>query len=455
MKVLSNELLRSPQRMILLSFLAVIGIGTALLMQPFVMSSGSPLSFVDALFTATSATCVTGLVVNNVALDFSTSGQWIILILIQIGGLGIMTFSTFFMALFVGRISVAGKDVIIDTFSQNPILELGKLIKVIFTFTIVLEFAGWLMLSVIFLQHYSFSEALYQGLFHSISSYCNAGFSIMDGGYLNYSSNWFFSGVSMLLIIAGGLGFMVIFDFNAQLRYPHKGIFRRLSLHSKIVLLSTMVLIVAGSLLFYVLEFSNSLKDQNFSDQVLTSVFQSVTTRTAGFNTIGIDLLSEPTLFVLILFMLIGTSPGSCGGGIKTTTFVLFLQYLKRQFSNNKDINLMKRRIPETTLNRAVSIVFFAIFTVCFFVFLLLVTETHINPNENTFSLSQILFEVVSAFGTVGLSTGITPFLSIPGKLLITLLMFIGRLGPLTLVFALKSKTESGFRYMQEDILVG
>lgn len=455
MRVFSNELLRSPQRMILLSFLAVITIGTLLLMQPFATVSGQPLNFVDALFTATSATCVTGLTVNNVAIDFSNQGQWILLVLIQIGGLGIMTFSTFFMTLFVGRISVAGKEVLIDSFSQNPVLELGKLIKIIFTFTVVLEVAGWLMLSLIFFKDFPLDEALYQGLFHSISSYCNAGFSILDGGYLNYSANWYLNVVSMLLIIAGGIGFMVIFDFNAQLSHARSGFFKRLSLHSKIVIITTIVLILLGSLLFFGLEFNNSMKGLTIDDQILTSFFQSVTTRTAGFNTIGIDLLSQPTLFILIIFMFIGSSPGSCGGGIKTTTFMLFIQFLKRQFSNNKDINIWNRRIPEATLTRAVAIVFFAIFTVSLFLILLLITETHINPGNNQFNFDQILFEVVSAFGTVGLSTGITPSLSMPGKVLITILMFIGRLGPLTLVFALKSKSESGFRYMQEDILVG
>ncbi len=455
-KWVSEYLLSNPQRMILLSFALVIFVGTALLMHPDATNSRGSLHFIDAFFTATSATCVTGLVVVETSSAFTTFGQMVILCLIQLGGLGIMTFSTFFMFLLVGRLSIAGRDILVDTFSQNPMMELIRLLRTVFIFTIVLEVAGWLLLSARFYQDFPVREALYQGAFHSISAFCNAGFFLLENGYYNYATNGYFNLVNILLIISGGLGFIVILDIRSQLGKERKHFFSRLSLHSKITLTATLSLVVVGALAFYLFEFNGSLGDHSVFGKIWIAIFQSVTTRTAGFNTIPIEALSLPTLFIIIILMVIGASPGSCGGGIKTTTFVLFLQNLLKQFSDNKDINVFARRIPDVTLARATAIVFFAIFTIGFFVFVLLTTEIYFQGHKNQdIGLMDILFEVVSAFGTVGLSTGITASLSPVGKILITILMYVGRLGPITLVFALKSGEVSRIRYMKEDILVG
>ncbi len=455
-KWISEYLLTSPHRMILLSFSLVIFVGTALLMHPEATTGPGSIEFIDAFFTATSATCVTGLVVMDTAQSFTLFGQLVILFLIQIGGLGIMTFSTFFIFLFVGKLSISGRDLLIDTLSQHPVLQLVRLLWTVFLFTVVLELGGWILLSLKFMEDHSLDQALYLGVFHSISAFCNAGFSLLENSYTGYSSDVFFNLVNILLIISGGLGFIVIFDINTQVRAHKRHFFQRLSLHTKITLVASGVLVIGGAVVFYFLEAFHSLENYAWSDKLLISVFQSVTTRTAGFNTVGFETLSLPTLFIMAILMFIGASPGSCGGGIKTTTFALVIPSLIKQFSNNKDINAFSRRIPETTLSKATSIVFFAIFTIGFFVFLLLITEVYFGWHANgEISLMDIIFEVVSAFGTVGLSTGITPSLSPMGKLLITVLMYLGRLGPLTMVLALKSKEVSRIRYMKEDIMVG
>ncbi len=455
-KLISEELLTNPQRMILLSFSIVIFIGTWLLMHPSATSSEGSLDFIDAFFTATSATCVTGLVIAETSQTFTLFGQAIILCLIQLGGLGIMTFSTFFMFLLVGKLSISGRDILVDTFSQNPVHELVRLLRTVFVFTVILELSGWLLLSLRFFQDFSLQQSLYYGAFHSISAFCNAGFFLLEDSYMGYATDGYFNTVNILLIISGGLGFIVIFDLQTQVSRHGKHFFSRLSLHSKITLFATGTLVIFGTLIFYLLESGNSLDKFTPLEKVVVSLFQSVTARTAGFNSIEISALSQPTLFIMIILMFVGASPGSCGGGIKTTTFVLFLQNLLKQFSNNKDINVFSRRIPMVTLSRATSIVFFAIFTIGLFVFLLLVTEIYfVGHGHQELTLMDILFEVVSAFGTVGLSTGITASLSPFGKILLTILMYTGRLGPITLVFALKSRSVSKIRYMKEDILVG
>ena len=455
-KFFSENFLANPQRMILLSFLIVILLGTGLLMIPSAtIQPGAP-TVIDALFTATSATCVTGLVVSETIRTYTLFGQIVILCLIQLGGLGIMTFSTFFMFLFVGKLSISGRDILIDTFSQNPMVELGKLLKIVFLFTLFLECSGWLLLSLRFSQDYPLGEAVYYGLFQSISAFCNAGFNILENGYYTYATDLYFNIINILLIIAGGLGFIVILDISTQLKHLRKGFIKRLSLHTKIVLTTTGLLIAGGAVIFYLLEYNNSLLEANHTEKILMAVFQSTTSRTAGFNTVSIESLTLPTMFILLILMFIGASPGSCGGGIKTTTFMLFVQNILKQFSNYKDINIYSRRVPNVTLSRAIAIVFFAIFTVGLFVFMLILSEIYFSGHANhEINLMDILFEVVSAFGTVGLSTGITGTLSPVGKIIITLLMYLGRLGPLTLVFALRSKEISSIRYMKEDILVG
>ncbi|RED92050.1 TrkH family potassium uptake protein [Marinoscillum furvescens] len=450
---LSYHLLSSPPRMILLSFLLAIGIGTVLLCLPAATAAPGSMRTIDALFMATSATCVTGLSVMDPAADLSLFGQLTLLALIQLGGLGIMSFSTFFMFLFVGKLTISGRGLLVDSFSQNPIGELGKLIVTVFSFTFVLEIIGAAILTYRFLEHFSWDQAVYYGIFQSISAFCNAGFDILPGTYAGYAADGWFVLTNILLIIAGGLGFIVIFDINAQAKHLGNHFFSRLSLHSKITISLTVVLLLVGAVFFVALEYTRGLSGMPWGDQVLTVLFQSATTRTAGFTLLPISELSAPTLFVFMLLMFIGASPGSCGGGIKTTTFMLFLQGMTRQFSENQDINLFYRRIPGKTLSKAASIVFFAIFTIATFMFLLLLTEVYLH--QQPFTFMEVLFETVSAFGTVGLSLGITGDLSPAGKVIVSVLMYLGRLGPITLVLALKTQKQFHLRYLKEDILVG
>jgi trk system potassium uptake protein TrkH len=453
-RLLSDKLLSSPQRIVLLSFLTVIAIGTFLLKLP--SSTHGGISLLDALFTATSATCVTGLVVVNTAETFTLSGQWIILVLIQLGGLGIMTFTTFFMFMLAGKLSITGREILTDTFTQSPIAELSRLIRIVATFTFVLELAGFVVLTIYFLEDYSLQTAAFYGLFHSISAFCNAGFNILPGSYLQHATAWSFNGINILLIISGGLGFIVIYDIHTQLQKNRRQFFRSLSLHTRVVLIYTGLLIAGGALVFFTLEYNQSMKENTWYEKILLSIFQSVTTRTAGFNTVPLNQMGQPLLFFFLALMFIGASPGSCGGGIKTTTFGLFINNLRSQFLNNKDINIYERRIPDETISKATTIIFFSVLTIGLFTFLLMLSEVQFNSNaESTPGTLDILFEVVSAFATVGLSTGITEDLTNFGKVLITVLMYMGRLGAMTLIFALKPRKESNLRYMKGDLIVG
>ncbi|MFQ5825357.1 MAG: TrkH family potassium uptake protein [bacterium] len=445
-----------PARIVLLSFLVIITIGTTLLMLPGV-TIGEPLNFIDALFTATSATCVTGLIVVNTGTKFTMFGQVIILMLIQIGGLGIMTFSTFFIYLVAGRLSITGRDVVQDTLSQHTMSDLFHLLKSVFLVTISIEALGWGLLTMRFMKTYPMSEAFYLGLFHAISAFCNAGFSLFTESFKDYQGDIFVNVVLACLIILGGLGFIVIFDLYKNRKPLMRWNFSKLTYHTRVVLFITSILIVCGFIFIFGLEYNNSLQNTSLSTKAVASFFQSVTARTAGFNTLEIDSLSNSTLFYLMILMFIGASPGSCGGGIKTSTFAVLTASVISRFRMQEAVNIFYRRIPRVIVSRATSVVFFSALTVAFFTMTLLITEWYgIAHTQSRGTFLEYLFEVISAFGTVGLSTGVTPLLSKLGRILITLLMFIGRLGPLTIALAVRGReTAPRFKYVQESILVG
>lgn len=456
-KIFLKSLYQHPPRLVFFSFLTVIIIGTILLSLPAAVEGTEPLSIIDALFTSTSATCVTGLIVVDTGTQFSTFGELVILLQIQVGGLGIMTLSTFFIFLISGRLSFTNKEVLVDTLSQSPYAELNRLLKVVFLFTIVIELAGAIILTLGFLNDFSLPEAAYLGVFHSISAFCNAGFSLFSNSFMDYQSDVIINITVMILIILGGLGFIVIMDiYNNRLFFLGKKK-SQFSFHSKIVVRTTGYLLLTGFVLYFLLEYSNGLKGLSIEGKIFTSIFQSVTTRTAGFNTVAIENLTTVTLFIFILLMFIGASPGSCGGGIKTTTFAIILHSIFHRFRMREDVNILKRRIPQSTVSRIISIVFFSVLIVVVFTILLLILELPQLPHTEKEGLFiDILFEVVSAFGTVGLSTGITSELSNAGKILITILMFIGRLGPLTIALAVNAKRKAPkYKYVQEDVMVG
>lgn len=442
-------------RILIFSFLLIILVGTLLLMLPKAVH-GDSLSFIDALFTSTSATCVTGLIVVDTGSKFTTLGQIIILMLIQLGGLGIMTFSTFLTFLFIGKISISERDVIQETLTQSPIKNIAGLLKTIFLFTIIIELSGALLLTFCFSNHFPFKKAFYYGLFHSVSAFCNAGFALFKNSFMDYQGDWKVNLILIVLIVLGGVGYIVLNELKRFTLQKRKKAETSFSFHSKIVLITTTILIIGGTLTIFLFEHDNVLSQKNISTKFWVSLFQSVTTRTAGFNTADISNLTNSSLFFIIILMVIGASPGSCGGGIKTTTASVILAMLRARFQNRKDVNILYRRIPEDIISKAISVTFFAIVIIMLFTILLMISELGDISHQTSRGLFlETFFEVVSAFGTVGLSTGLTSGLSLSGKIIIVITMFIGRVGPVTVALAIGKTDITRFRYAQEKVLIG
>ncbi len=441
-----------PEQTLVAGFAGLIAVGTLLLMLP-ASNRGEPLGLIDALFTATSATCVTGLVVVDTGTQFTIWGQLVILALIQLGGLGIMTFSTLFLYLLSGHLSLGSRDMLRDTLGKNPHGRGVKpLLKTVFLATILAETIGALVLAAAFSRSMPLPEALYYGVFHAVSAFCNAGFALFPDSLMAWRTDPLINLTTMALIIAGGLGFVVVYELHNQrsLRW------RTMSLNARIVLATTFSLIVAGALLFLVLEWRNGLRGMSLLQAVQSAFFQSVTTRTAGFNTVDLSILSNPTLFAFLILMFIGASPASCGGGIKTTTFAIILAHIRAMFYTQDDTNIFSRRVPDAAVSRAISITFFAMIVILLGTSLLLVTElAGMSHQASRGQFLELLFEVTSAFATVGLSMGKTATLTDAGKLIILALMFIGRLGPLTVAMAIGKREKLRYRYVQEDVLVG
>ncbi|NUO79971.1 hypothetical protein HUU05_07830 [candidate division KSB1 bacterium] len=440
-----------PARLLVVSFAGAILFATFLLMLPQA-AQNEPVGFIDALFTITSATCVTGLTVVDTGTTFSQFGQIIILVMIQLGGLGVMTFSTFFIYLLGGRLSLSSRDMLQETLSQVPMKNLKDLLKTVFLATFLIEAVGAIILTLRWSRELPLAKAMYYGVFHAVSAFCNAGFALFPNSLETYSGDFTVNFTITTLIILGGLGFVVIFE----LAHKRRARVRRLSLHSQLVLLMSGLLIFGGMILILIFEYGNTLKHLPWSARMWTSYFQSVTARTAGYNTLNIGALTDASLFLLIMLMFIGASPGSCGGGIKTTTFAILLSVIKARFHNLVDANLRKRRIPEETSSKAIAISFFSATLIMLFTFLLVIVETRLVSHQESRGLFlEMLFEVTSAFGTVGLTAGVTPKLSDVSRLLITLVMFIGRLGPLTVAIAVGGEKKALFKYAQENVLVG
>lgn len=408
---------------------------------------------IDALFTATSATCVTGLNVVDTGTYWTTFGQYVILGLIQLGGLGIMTLSSFFAFVVVRKLGMRGRDLIEQSYGGG-IRHVGHLLVSIILVTLLTETMGAAILTLRFAQDFPLSRALYLGVFHSISAFCNAGFSPFTDGLIRYQSDWIVNLTIMTLIIVGGLGFWVIFDFrNLILQRRH---LRHLNFHSKLVLTTTGYLILIGTVLFLLLEWNHMLKALAWDSKFLISFFQAITPRTAGFNTVDIGHLSPETLLLLMILMFIGASPGSTGGGIKTTTFVVILSLFAARFREERQVQFFKRGIPERIISKSISILFFMSVTVCIALMALLVSESHglLNSHGQNLFLEGS-FEILSAIGTVGLSMGITPLLSATGKMLIILLMFVGRIGPITVAIIIAGKQPAQIRLAEEEFWVG
>ena len=455
MKESKNLNFWKSSRILIFSFILIILLGSIILSLPQSVV-GERLSFIDSVFTATSATCVTGLIVVDTSTKFTEFGQLIILILIQLGGLGIMTFSTFFIFLIIGKFSISERDVIQETLIQSPIKNLAGLLKTIFLFTIIIEALGAVVLSICFIQQMPLKDALIHGVFHSISAFCNAGFSLNQNSFINYQGDVIINFTLIFLITSGGLGFIVLHELRKFLLNKRKNKKISFSYHTKMVLCISSILIVFGFLIILFFEHGNVLSQQSLKNKFLLSFFQSVTCRTAGFNSVDISLLTNSTLFFMIILMFVGASPGSCGGGVKTTTASVLVAMLSARFKNRDDVNIANRRIPEDIISRAISITFFSVFIIITATILLMTFEQGgISHQQSRGMFLESFFEVISAFGTVGLSTGLTAELSSIGKGIIIATMFVGRLGPLTIALAIGKKEKPRFKYAQEKILIG
>jgi trk system potassium uptake protein len=442
----------SPTRIFVLSFAAVILTGGILLWFSFSEGKG-PIRFVDALFTSTSAVCVTGLVVLDTGKDFSLVGQVITMLLIQVGGLGIITFSTVFFVMMGRSISFKGREIVQSTFLHTPRRDFMVVAKVVLLFTAITELGGALLLLARFSQDFPIRQAVFQSVYHSVSAFNNAGFSLFTDNLVGYQGDPIVNLVIMGLIVHGGIGFIVQYEVLAYLRGKQK----RVSAHAKIVLIATTVLIVSGAILFYLFERNHILKGAPLPTKILVSLFQSVTPRTAGFNTVDYGILTNATLLLTIALMFIGASPGSTGGGIKTTSAALLVMLMWNRLKGSVEVNIFNRTIPREIVSRTVSIILASAFSVAIIWSVLLIAgEGKLLPLESRHLFVEYLFDTVSAFGTVGLSMGITPKLNDLQKYALILLMFAGRVGPLTLAFSLSREAgKKAVTYAEEGVMVG
>ena len=448
-----NKILNlAPTRIIVLSFAVLVLSGAFLLSLPEASRDGRSIGFLNALFTATSATCVTGLVVVDTYRHWTLMGQLVILSLIQLGGLGIVTLASFFSVLLGRKMSLRGMILAQESTNHFSFEGVLRLVKYIVIFTVSIELLGAVLLSISFVPQFGL-KGIYLGFFHSISAFCNAGFDLMSiqgkGEFVSlvsYNNNPLVIYTIAVLIVTGGLGFLVwkdLFDFRKV---------GSLFLHTKVVLIITAFLIITGTILFYMFESGNpaTMGQLNFFGKINASVFQSVTPRTAGYNSIPINEMKEISKFTTIILMFIGAAPGSTAGGIKVTTFGIILFAVISQIRGSDETIIFKRKVASTIVIKAMAIVILSISLVFIVTTVILAVEGK--------PFVDVLFEVTSAFGTVGLSTGITPSLHSTSKILLILTMFLGRVGPVSFAIALSlksNKKDSAITYPEGKIVVG
>jgi trk system potassium uptake protein TrkH len=436
----------NPAQLIIVSFATIILIGSFLLYLPYSRPDGKSMRYIDALFTSTSAVCVTGLIVLDTGNAFSLVGKIFLLLLIQAGGLGIMTIAAFIQVSLGSQMSFYGRFSTAALLDEANIRNLYTIIKSIIFITFSIETLGLLLFYPYFLNQWnSQGKAVFYSVFHSISAFCNAGFSLYSESFGGARSNIWANFTLMLLIVSGGLGFTVLINLFRKVSL-RKG--ERITVQTRIVMLTTLFLILFGAVNIYLLERDSAFKNFSHLSTFLSALFQSITTRTAGFNTVDISTLKPKTLFLMSILMFVGASPGSTGGGIKTTTFFILILSIITILRDQRFNTIFKRRIPYHVVNRAIAILVSAIGLVLAGTIMLGFTEN--------FSFIQTYFETVSAFGTVGLSTGITPNLSDYGKIIVMICMFIGRLGPLTMVLAIRNVQSTRLvTYPEERVMVG
>ncbi len=441
-----------PTNLLLMSYLAAIAVGTSLLLLPASTVNGH-ISLIDALFTATSAVCVTGLIVVDTGSYFTPFGQGVLLFLIQIGGLGIMTISVALFQIIGKRVVFQQRMAMQEVFSHTPREDIYVLIRSVLFFTLIIEAIGAVILFLYWRPLYPLSEALYKAVFHSVSAFCNAGFSQFSNSLVDARGSVVLNGTVCGLIILGGIGFPVVYELYRRGVLREKG---KVSIQTKSVVFTTIGLVVAGVLVILVSE-RTLVSSMGWGKGLLTAVFQSVTCRTAGFNTLDIASLNTATLLFMMFLMLVGASPGSCGGGMKTTTFAVLTAFSWSRLNRYKCVNLFGKTIPADTVTKSISVLVFSVAAICIAVFLILfIDPDHGARVEGNRQFLGFLFETVSAFGTVGLSMGVTPTLTLSGKLVIIVLMVIGRVGvpAFTYIIAGGGSTK-GIQYAEENMMIG
>jgi trk system potassium uptake protein len=444
----------SPQTMLTLSFLFLIMVGAFLLMLPEMTRIGS-ISFIDAVFTSASASCVTGLTVVDTSVYFTLKGKVILLILIQLGGLNILSFATFFATFYRTSSSIKYKSLIKDFLSTEKISDTRYLLRRIFIFSILFELVGAVLLYFAWNpgSTVDFGERSFNALFHSVSAFNNAGLSLFSGNLYDVviRNAYLFHIIIAFLIFFGGIGFMNMNNFGQYIRerFINKKKWIHLDVGTKIALYTSLSLIIAGMIVFLILERNSVLAGNKPYERIIISFFQSVTTRTAGFNTINIGALSAPVLLFFIFLMYIGASPGSTGGGIKTTTFAVIIKSAISVIRGETHVVFFKRTISNLIIDRAFSIALFS----CTFIFVSTIFLTITEPDKTLLSL---MFEEFSAIGTVGLSTGITSALSAAGKLIITISMFAGRIGALSVALLfIRRVVSADYQFAETNVIVG
>ena len=437
----------SPSQILVFGFATVILLGAVLLSMPFATMDGHRTYFLNALFTSTSAVCVTGLVVVDTGTYWSLAGQVIILLLIQVGGLGFMTMATFFFLLLGKRIGLKTRLVMQASLNRNHVQGIVNLGRHILIFTFALELFFATVLAVRWSFDMGIVKAMWFGLFHSVSAFNNAGFDLFGEfkSLMGYAADPVVNLSITALIILGGIGFGVVMEVKEAIINK-----ARLHMHTKLVLATTLILLLIGTVLIFVFEYNNTLKSLSLSGKLMASFFQSVTPRTAGYNTLDIGALYGYTQLLIIMLMFIGASPGSTGGGIKTTTLAVLGASIMSLIRGETSASVFRRNIPQVQVAKSMAIFILAILTI-------VSVSAGLMISEGGHDFLTILFETVSAFGTVGLSMGFTPHLTGAGKLLIIFTMFVGRIGTMTMVLALaeRRKSSANINYPRGDVMVG
>lgn len=443
----------NPIMLVVLGYLLLIALGAVTLWLP--VSTNKPIDFLQALFTATSAVCVTGLSVLDISATFTNFGDWVLIILMQLGGLGIMTVSTVLILLAGMHPGFNHQSVLLSDFTQEGNVDAKRILMAVIPFTFVLEAIG----GVVYFTQFTdlpLYDRIFGSLFQAVSSFCNVGFTLYPDSLMRFQLNPIMNLTTCILVLAGGFGFLATTELQYAFDFRRKR-FRKVSLHTRIATFGTLIVVAVSMLVFTLTEWGNTLDGLSLFDKMQSTFFMAFSSRTAGLNTVDVPGLCASSLFFFAIIMFVGANPGSCGGGIKVTTAAVISLLGFNRLLGREKTQVMGRTIPETTVDKAVRIFVVAIVVIALATLMLLYTEIPggVGFKENGTPFLKVLFEVISAYSTCGLSMGLTGELSTVGKCVICAVMFIGRMGPLFLISAVAGKVQNTTWYAEEDIMVG